>query len=162
MVFLLMRGSPIDPQPVQLRTSKLSSSSYRVESILSCPWPGDKILVCFVPLSLQIKPKPETRRWTEQKTTGHPVLPIGKTLHCSGQGSPEDPRQEPPNVRVHDLPRNDIPVSNSMQTQRIFHPAEVQHAGVSHYQDRKRPPRELAGLIRHIREFRGMISMLIC
>ena len=38
-------------------------------------------------------------------------------------------------VRVHDSPKNDTPDSNSMQKQRTFYSAEVQHAGVSHHQD---------------------------
>ena len=40
-------------------------------------------------------------------------------------------------VRVCDLPKNDTQNSSSMQKQRAFYSAEVQHAGVSHYQDRE-------------------------
>jgi hypothetical protein len=40
-----------------------------------------------------------------------------------------------PCVRVNDLPKNDIPDPNSMQKQSVFYSAEVQHAGISRYQD---------------------------
>ena len=35
-------------------------------------------------------------------------------------------------VRIHDLPKNDTPDSNSVQKQRSFYSAEVQHVGVYH------------------------------
>lgn len=63
--------------------SSLASGRESGASFLVPDWVT--ILVCFVPLGLQIKPKTETQILTGQKTTGHPYLPMGKTLHCLGQ-----------------------------------------------------------------------------
>jgi hypothetical protein len=40
-------------------------------------------------------------------------------------------------VSVHDSPKHGTPDSDSMYTQRVFYSIEVQHAAVSHYQDRE-------------------------
>jgi len=42
-------------------------------------------------------------------------------------------------VRVHDSPKNDTLDSNSIQIQRVFYSAEVQHAGGYSLQRRRDP-----------------------
>ena len=49
---------------------------------------------------------------------------------------------------------NVIPNSNSI-TQRVFYSAEVQHAGVSHYQNRETTKWACRPDLKHIREFQG-------
>jgi hypothetical protein len=46
-----------------------------------------------------------------------------------GQGVSRNSWDKPPNIRVQVSLKNDIPDSNSMQTQRVFYSAEVQQAG---------------------------------
>lgn len=54
-----------------------------------------------------------------------------------------------PYVRVHDSRKNDSPDSNSMQTQRVFNPAEVQPVGVFHYHNRDNQVSLQAGFKAH-------------
>jgi hypothetical protein len=58
-------------------------------------------------------------------TTGHKDFPMKKTLHYVGQGVSRESQTRDSNIRVHILPKKDIPDSKSMQKQREFYSAEV-------------------------------------
>jgi hypothetical protein len=62
-------------------------------------------------------------------------LPVRKTLHSLGQGSLQWIPDELPNLRVHDLLKNDIPDSNSMQKQRVFYLQKSSMLGSTTFQD---------------------------